>query len=72
VYINNIKVLQNEGIQYHYEPDAIVNQLDGSQIKGRDIIISSGNILYHFYIMFFFQSINDKWVLIDISMGNNY
>lgn len=72
VYINNIKNFKNKGIQYHYEPDYIIQERGLSDIKGKGIIISSGNILYYPNIHFFFQYINDKWVLIDLSMGNNY
>ncbi|MDT3739219.1 MAG: hypothetical protein RO257_06910 [Candidatus Kapabacteria bacterium] len=69
IVVNSIKSYKNNSIQYHYEPDAIVNQLDRSQLKGKSIFISSGNILYSPNLQFFFQNINKKWILIDILWG---
>lgn len=70
VYINNIKSYKKKGIQYHYVPDSKINKLDRSQLRGKSIFISSGNVLYSHNTHFFFQYIKDKWVLINISIGH--
>lgn len=69
ILINSIKSYKDNGIQYQYEHDIVVNKIDGSKLKGNYVFLSSGNYLYSNNVSFFFQKINDRWILIDILWG---
>lgn len=71
-FIRSIKFFKKNGIEYHYDEDAVIIQLDKSRINGKCIYIGSGNILYDYYIRFFFQNIDNNWVLINVLSMNGY
>jgi len=71
-FIRSIKFFKKKGIEYHYHEDAVIIQLDKSRINGKCIFIGSGNILYDYYIRFFFQNIDNNWVVINVLSMNGY
>lgn len=64
-FINNIKVYKKEGIQYYYRANQTIGQLNDSDVKGTLINIGSVSN-YSLHISFFFQCIDNKWVLVNV------